>query len=82
MLAEILVDIPLPEDPRLGLGLVELGALRQRWKSWSSTACSARAKSLPSCFLPLANSASTPAMQPTPAQSKASPSPTHPPPRR
>ena len=30
MLAEILVDIPLPEDPRLGLGLVELGALRQR----------------------------------------------------
>ena len=30
MLAEILIDIPLPEDPRLGLGLVELGALRQR----------------------------------------------------
>ena len=50
MLAEILVDIPLPEDPRLGLGLVELGACGSAWKSWSSTACSARAKSLPSCF--------------------------------
>ena len=30
MLAEILVDIPLPEEPRLGHGLVELGSLRKR----------------------------------------------------